>query len=1178
MGLITPCSGPIANDMDKYATGKVRFGVVRESPEGGQCNGAKRDDGAKGARYAGDVPPSRAASSGILRAADGKRGDTGMRAGTLRRSGDTWEATDPVQGETAAKLAQYEPMAKEAYVEALYALQQDEYPGRLVHTAHSIREVIDLLARSKQAKHERKQSLGLKRRKALLQSVFDPLARQAARTDDECDKLALMYSRLSEIAHHGSTTVEEVSDMLAGLEDILRVLDAPQLAVNKEMDDLLSKPPSDELAHRLTKMQGRWATQFRLAENLPCEWLPYMKKAGYFSKPRPADIVRTQRACKCCGAALGDKSAGTAGEQPAGTAAAQASYFRWPPATYLRRCAKRYGDEVAEIIMGAKFKSRKKRNPAVYIAFLACACDLPQPDAERIGDKALEEEWSDFAGITMLAEGYFELAKRLYLEGRYRTATEMLVSGARSRLLEAPGGRRVNAVQSEPRQPVALLDTNWFAYVLDEKVIPLAQNFPWPAMDVLGRLLDEVVKIGRRRPRRAWNDDMSWETLQDCIVSRAVYCIRKCTPRTREGMRQLRRAMEASYKKEHIAFRRIVLSAYAEFPDEFGSEIESAVLTYFDRQDMRVEYRILLKASFGGLPRQVKQEVLKKIDGGLGRNRLSQLTAGCGRNKALDTEKRWKLGHLHLVKEHLEGEHLAAYSRLHKEMGEPKQYGQGIPVIKFHDMEQGGGGALAGKSADEAFEYMRNHENNVNEVFEGSATGIEFERYAKSNSEGCSKRAHGAGDLSPASQCCLVAGLDGALRVGDNIDWDGALQLIEYAVTARRLHGRAPGRSALANYMCGLIEVGLRGDFIDIGMRRRVWGIIEAFVRIGTECTEGNGSRQRRQIQGGAAAGRTKAGVWDPGPDGMNSLDASRIGIDGLSFHAVYWYAAWCQRHGGEKEDFAPEARRVFNTYLDKGMGAHSAARHAVLGAFLTALYHFDREWTERLPSRIASGRDAKAAFWESYVMWNDVYPHVFKDMLPLYREFSKKGAMRSGANRRASEYTIIHVMVAYFYGLEGADKPVRNLLGGSDDTLQECARQVGGIIKDKADDHDFDKERLVSLWKDQGLARCDLGMWLVNSPLDKRDTIALYRGHVVGHPRGISRHAPVSHLAPYARNFPEEVADCLDALVDRCDGYVPEHVRDVLAILRCSDNAAVKEKCRAIDEKLAQRGREWES
>ena len=1177
MGLITPCSGPIANDMDKYATGKVRFGVVRESPEGGQYNGAKRDDGAKGARYAGGVPPSRAASSGILRAADGKRGDTGMRAGTLRRSGDMWEATDPVQGETAAKLAQYEPMAKEAYVEALYALQQDDYPGKLVHAAHSLREVIDLLARSKQAKHEQKQSLRSKRRKALLQAVFDPLARQAARTDDECDKLASMYSRLSEIAHHGSTTAEELGNMLSRLEDILRVLDSPQLAVNKEMDDLLSKPPSDELAQRLTKMQGRWATQFRLAENLPCEWLPHMKKAGYFSKPRPADIVRTQHACKCCGAPLDGRPAGTAGKQPAGTTAAQASYFRWPPSTYLRRCAKRHGDEVTEIIMGAKFKGREERNPAVYIDFLACACDLPAPDAERVAGKALEEKWSDFAGITMLAEGYFELAKRLYLVGRHRTATEMLVSGARSRLLEAPGAPRENAARSMPWQPAALLDTVWFACVLDEKVIPLAQSCPWPVMDALGRLLREVVKIGGMRPWQAENDDTSWEALQDCIVERIVGCIRERIPRTPESMRQLRRVMKTLYEKGHVSFRRIELTAYAEFPDEFEREIETAVLMYFDRPSTRAEYRNLLKASFGSLSQQAGQEVLRKIDNGLGRERLSRLAEEHGVDMAADTEKRWKLRHLHLVKEHLEGEYLATYSRLREEMGEPEQQGRGIPVIKFHEMGQGGG-ALAGKSADEAFEYMRNYENGVNEVFEGSTTGIEFEGYAKSNPEGCSKRAHGAGDLSPASQCCLVAGLDGALRVGDNIDWDGALQLIEYAVAARRLHGRAPGRSALLNYMCGLIETGLRGDLIDIGLRGRVWGIIEAFVRIGTECTEGNGSGQREQMQGGAAAGRAKAGVWSPGPDGMNSLDASRIGIDGLSFHAVYWYAAWCQRHGGEKEDFAPEARRVFNTYLDKGMGAHSAERHAVLGAFLTALYHFDREWAERLPSRIASGRDAKAAFWESYVMWNDVYPHVFKDMLPLYREFSKKGAMRSGANRRASEYTIIHAMVAYFYGLEGADKPARNLLGGSDDTLQECARQVGGIIKDKADDPDFDKERLVSLWKDQGLARCDLGMWLVNSPLDKRDTIALYRDHVVGHPRGISRHAPVSHLAPYAQNFPEEVADCLDALVDRCDGYVPEHVRDVLAILRGSDNASVNEKCRAIDEKLAQRGCEWGS
>ena len=130
--------------------------------------------------------------------------------------------------------------------------------------------------------------------------------------------------------------------------------------------------------------------------------------------------------------------------------------------------------------------------------------------------------------------------------------------------------------------------------------------------------------------------------------------------------------------------------------------------------------------------------------------------------------------------------------------------------------------------------------------------------------------------------------------------------------------------------------------------------------------------------------------------------------------------------------------------------------------------------------------------------------------------------------------------------------------------------------MMDKAGDPDFDKERLAALWRNPCLARCDLGMWLVDSPLDKKDTIALYRDHIAACPGGINLYIALKHLVPYARDFPGEVAECLDMLVGKCHGYVPDPVRDVLALLRGSGDEAVKEKCRAIDERLAQRGREW--
>ena len=1145
--------------MDKGASDPARRSLAQESPENRQRNGAPLDGGGGG----GGATKHAAAAAGMPCGAGADRGNLGVAAGTVRRIGNEWEATDPKQVKTAAVLARHVPEAKTAYLGALYALQQDEYPDRPAHAAHSLREVIDLLARSRQTDNERKAPLEHKRRKAMLQAAFDPLALREPRVDHVSDELTSLYRRLSKIAHHGSTDADDLVCMLSRLEEALDALDAPQLTVNKEMDDILSRPPSKKLAVRLTGMQHRWATSIRLAENLPVEWLPHMREAGYFSEPQPAD------------------------------ASDRRSYAIWPASLYLRRCTGRFGAEITEIILTAKFRREPERNPAVYADFLACACALPLPDAERIAAKALGEGWADFGDIIVYDKGYLELAGKLYLGGRHCIAANLLLSAMKAKMLEASGE---DEGRSGPRPYAVPADAEWFARELREAMLPLAESSPWPVMEMLGRFLDEVDKLDAQKERQADkdggepdaasalldcrpdSDNVMWSIFRrqmvDFVTAFTIECIKNHVPRTPDGMGRLRGIMAEFYKRGHSAFRRIELSAYAEFPAEFRCEAGTAALLYFDREGMRDEHLALLGASFGHLSVRARQEVLRIIDAGPSQDRLGEIAAYHGADWADAAEKRWKLTRLHQVKDHLEGERLAAYQSLRTEMGEPEQPGRALTITKFQNAGREAGSPLAGKSAGQAFEYMREHGDSVDEFFERGHMGTDFEEYAKSNPEECSKRAYEARTISPAALRYMVSGLDGALRDGRNIDWDGALRLIEHTVATGRPHGREPAEPALLLAMCGLIERGLKRDLIDIDMRERVWNTIEALVGIGTECAED--APARRQRRRGVEVVRAVTDKRMAEPAKMAPLDASLDGIDGMSFHAVYQYAAWCGRHGKVKDGFGPKARRVFDTYLDNGMGPHSAARHAVLGVFFPGFYQLDREWAEGLPRRIATGREAKAAFWEAYVVWNDLHPHVFKDLFPLYREFSKKGAMQSSANRRSSGFTIIHVMLAHLYDMDGADDPLGNLLDGSDETLRECARQIGIIMMDKAGDPDFDKERLAALWRNPGLARHDLGMWLVDSPLDKKDTIALYRDHVAACPGGINLYIALKHLVPYARDFPGEVAECLDVLVGKCHGYVPDPVRDVLVLLRGSGDEAVKEKCRAIDEKLAQRGREW--
>lgn len=1050
-----------------------------------------------------------------------------------------WAAAEPGQNELAGRLGSYDPRARKAYLGALHALQQDEYPDQLAQAAHSLREVIDLLARRRQTVGERKRPVGREERKALLQETFDPLARQSLRADDKYDLLAGMYGKLSEAAHHGQASAEKVAEMLLEMEEALGDLTTPQIVVNEEMDALLSRAPSTNLARRLIKLQSRWATQLRLVEAMQNHWLPHMREAGFFSNPPPASTA----------------------EPP--------SYTVWPPSLYLRKCTEKYGKEVAEIILATKFKSPSDRNPAVYMDFLECALALPLPDAERIARKALQEAWGDFAAVSILDDKYMELAARLYKEGKYCVAAEIVCSALSTKLLGTDVGSKRDATGQKPAKAAIPLNLYWLEEVLSKKVFPLAQKNPWPIIEVLGRLLVKSVaaenqerKEGRQigeangagvlPDHRQDADNYTRQQAHKLIVDCVLDCIRDCVPKAPDAMERLKQIMGIFYKEDGCEFRRIELASYAEFPDEFSREISTSLLIHFDRPCTRDEYRRLLKASFGTLSQQTRAEVLRLIEGGFSPDKRRRLTELYGSDDAVATEGHWKLKQLHAVKDHLWGEHLATYSGLCAKFGEPDQPSQALPRVTFH-RRPAGGGSLAGKSASQVFAHIKERCAGGGEFTPGSDAGMEFEEYVKSNPEECSKMAAELESMGEAAQRCLLSGLDGALQAGGSIDWDGAMRLIERVVGRGRARpqGTPP---PLANAACMLVERGLRKDLVGFGMRRRVWAVLEALVEMGTENAE------REEYPGRESA-----------------LDVSLNDINGVSFHAVCQYAAWCERNGGGKGNLAPEARSVLDSYLDK-RDSHTVARHAVLGLFLPIFHHMDRGWAVTMLSRILSGKETKIAFWDGYISRNDVHPHVFKDLLPWYSEFLGKNLIRGTDNGRTYESTVVHAMLAYFYGLEGADGLVKKMLGKGDrEAAEACAHQVGIMVKGKGEDGDFDKEKLVRLWKDPSLRECDLTMWFVNSPLDGRRSVSLYRDHIAGR-RGAGNpiYDPIDTLGEYAGEFPAEVAECLDILLDRPDSYVPDKMYAVLERAIGADDKMADKKCRTAIEKAARKGRDW--
>ena len=371
------------------------------------------------------------------------------------------------------------------------------------------------------------------------------------------------------------------------------------------------------------------------------------------------------------------------------------------------------------------------------------------------------------------------------------------------------------------------------------------------------------------------------------------------------------------------------------------------------------------------------------------------------------------------------------------------------------------------------------------------------------------------------------------------------MELIQYVADS-------PARAISCNNVtiaCWLIEKGLEQDSIRFGLKDKINRIIRRLVYIGARFQEDYSTYQ-------------------------NPLDASLNSANGASFRALYQYAAWCGRHGGAEGMLVDDARQMFKSYLDD-RSMHTVARHAVLGFYLPDFYRLDPELAKSIPSKIASDKETKIAFWDGYVS-NQVLPDVFEDLVEMYDEVLDKNLVRDLDSGRTLEYTISHVMLAYFSDLKGADRLVEKFLAKGEN-MELCVRKIGAMIKDKSDNPNFNKKKLVELWERDSFAKHDLGAWLANSPLDRKLAVSLCLKHARNHPGRPDLSNYVGALFSYAEEFPDQIADCLVVLIDKRDkDHIPNMMRDVLRRLLDAERPSVSHKCRSVIEKMAQLGPDW--
>ena len=625
------------------------------------------------------------------------------------------------QKDLTRQLSMYGTEIKSAYLGALYASQHEDYPDRIIHFAHSLRESIDLLARA--SLNDKKSRInGYSDRKKQLQWTIDPIAGQGYGDNTLYERLARGYSELSKIAHHSNTIDDKQADaMLSDIEDALYMLTTPQTQINDEIDQLVLKTPSIKNARTLLDVQRNLASQQYMLAKLPTSWLHSMIRAEFFTNPQPFD------------------------------SSSQPKY--WVPSMYLKKCAPVLPDEVASVVLTCVFQTPEKRNPAVYADFLSCALHFSTADLEKMGQKMLNEKWFEFLKIDWFAIKYVRVIELIYLKEQFDLAIKLM------KHLLCPINLQSNTIGDSPDAGNASRNADVFLN-LDQETIhttmqSMLQKNPIPITELLIAALEKRVaayneSVGRQNIEDGSNGwipliaefDHNWSS---DIRSLLVYYLKEGLLRIgKDDARTLKHVIRKLYEQSYWIFRRLELHVYAQFPSMFKQEIAHSLSWYFYDSYPRQEYGNLVRKVFPSLTDQMKQVYYDLIDDD------TNMPIHPADTK---DRKRWQYFKYEIIKEELDEPNRKKYNALCNELEMTDFNYDPYGIIRTQTKTDPQ--PLNTKNTDQVFREVTTYDSSRVTLWNMDQVLTAFQEYVKHNPAFVLKKINRASNFKPCCSVCI---------------------------------------------------------------------------------------------------------------------------------------------------------------------------------------------------------------------------------------------------------------------------------------------------------------------------------------------------------------------------------------------------------------------------------------
>lgn len=640
----------------------------------------------------------------------------------------------------------------------------------------------------------------------------------------------------------------------------------------------------------------------------------------------------------------------------------------WPEGEYLARMA----SAQPELVAGVLGEIPDTENLAVRRDMMRAAVSLNREGAVRIS--ARERSW--IGNHSNLPVDYPEAAARLALHLADVGADEEALHLLRELLAVIPTGK------AGSRGAYAVRLEQWtYGHVAAETFPRLSDQVGLPALVLLADLLQGALDLDPHATRPVDHSDIWRPAIEDheqnveMDFRDSLITVERDTALgwIGEDRERLKEVVGELTGRAWTVFRRLALHILSQRMDVASDEAITATLDPVNFFEERVlhEYMELTQRVFGLLTQAQQTAWFELLDQGPEwPARDPEERAREGRMSEEEYERFvriWRRDRLQAIEDQLTSERADELQRLIAEFGRNEH-----PT--FHSYHQSWVGPtsplseadFAAMSPRDAIEFVRSWQPTGGWA---SATpeglGRVLTTQVTADPAGYSAlAAEGALDeFDPTYAGAVIRGLEGAVRAdhGQEVDWDGALALVELAVRApdvarpgdgvRDDHDWDPDWRSSRRDAAGLLEQGMSRRVLPIELADRMWHALDALS-------------------------------WDPNPTpeheeryGGSNMDPLTLSINtvrGEAVHTVIQYATW-RKLADEELDLGslPDVASNLEAHLDPARDRSETTR-AAFGARLGLLDWVDPQWlTDRLPLLFPSDcQPLRLATWETFLAW----------------------------------------------------------------------------------------------------------------------------------------------------------------------------------------------------------------